>query len=282
MALNPSIGGGGKFLRPRVYAVTWPQDIVNYPLPSNGTVINFPGIRHDSGLTEGTTAKTVGGTGALYWGTGTGYRGRPVMVYTAGAGGFVRSQVQQIDLTVAMEPSVEPDLIDSDEHAFKRAYIIAAFEDAGGFALGNGFHFSATQAGNPDLYGGAMGFGFQRTASGVISVVSRAALGAGAVVTHAQFAPGAAALTHFNVYEIRAHPARYNIPAKMEFLVNGQLLASRKVGTPADVGMPTNPMHSTGAYGWGLTINCLNNNNQLAVARVRHIMGPTLESVLGR
>jgi hypothetical protein len=129
-----------------------------------------------------------------------------------------------------------------------------------------------------------MGFGWQRSAAGVVSVVSRQALGVGAVITHATYAPlnGATDLQKFNAYETIAIGARNGADPIVKFKVNGALIATKKIGSAADAGMPTNALSSAGPFGWGLAILCLNNTNQLAVSRIRYMVGPTEQSVMGR
>jgi hypothetical protein len=282
--LNALIGGVGKILRPRAWSATWPSGLFDYPLPANGTVFGTPGWITDAGVAWSSSSSTLAGTGTRTWGTGTGYRGRGVIIHAAGAAGSARSQLNGANIFPHSEQAGEIDSSFSDELAYKRFVCILAFEAAGLFANGFGVHFSAFNAGNPDIMTGAMGFGFQKSAAGVISLISRQALGVGAVITHAQYAPagGDTDLGKFNVYEAIAVPARPGSDPFIKFKVNGNLIASKKVGSAADAGCPASPLHSTGNYGLIPTFMALNNTNQLAVAGVRYSMGPTEQSVLAQ
>lgn len=282
--LNALIGGGGKVIRPRAWSAMWPNGILDYPLPANGTVIATPQWILDSGALWSSCSSTVAGTGTRTWGTGTGYRGRGVIIHAAGAGGSARTNLNGASIWPYAEQGAEIDSTLSDELSFRRLIAILAFEPAGGFVNGFGLHMSAHQIGNPDIVGGgAKGFGFQKTAVGIVSLISRQALGVGGVVTHAQYAPplGDSDLIKFNVYEAIACPARPGIDAFIKFKINGNLIASKKVGSAADAGCPADPQHSTGSYGLIPTLMALNNNNQLACAGLRYIVGPTEASVLG-
>ena len=280
--LNPTIGGSVKIIRPRAFSATWPSGIYDFPLPQNGTAFGTPGWLTDAGVAWSSSSSTVTGTGTRTWGTGFGYRGRGVIIHAAGAGGTARSHLNGANIFPYSEQGGEWDNSFSDELGFRRTVVVMAFEPTGGFALGCGVHFSAFNVGNPDILGGAMGFGFQRTALGVVSLVSRAALGVGGVVTHATFAPpgGQNDLLKFNVYEAIAYPSRRGYDGRIAFKVNGDLIATKIVGTIADLGCPTNPQHSNGPYGLIPSIIVNNNSNQVAVAGVRYQMGPTESSVL--
>ncbi len=282
MALNPTIGGGGLFVPPPSRVETWPEFINDYPLPINATVINFPGMVADSRIKENTSSQSKAGTGRAIWATP--YNGRGGVFFDAGAAGSVTQGCEFFDLTPAsMDPNFEADQSYSDQYAYKRCIVHMMFEGTGGFASGCGVQWAANNVGNGDVKTGAKGFGFMRTAAGVVSVISRATF-ASAVVTTPVFSPAAgdAEIRKFHAYEAMAYPAMLGTPAKIVFRINGADVLSRNIGVGADVGFPTDALATTGLYGFGMKFFAMNNLNTIIVARARYIVGPTERSVMMR